>query len=87
MLRATLALFLLLLGSCAAFDFTEAECRGMDWEQRGYADGFGGNSPQDLRLARQCGRFGVEVRQAEYFKGWNAGHDEWYRLMGSIGID
>jgi hypothetical protein len=84
---ARIGLAALLLASCAAFDYTEAECRGMNWQRRGYADGFGGNSPQDLRLARQCGRFGVAVPEAEYFKGWNAGYDEWYRLMGSIGID
>jgi hypothetical protein len=75
-----------MLAGCAAFDFTEAECRGMDWQRRGYADGFGGSSPQNLRLERQCGRFGVAV-PAAYFTGWEAGHDEWYRLMGSIGID
>jgi hypothetical protein len=78
---------LLLLAGCAGFGFTEAECRGMDWERRGYADGFGGSPPQDLRLASACGRFGVAVPKAEYFKGWQAGYDEWYRQMGSIDVD
>ena len=45
-----------LLCGCAAFSFTEAECRSMNWQQRGYADGYGGHPPQDLRLARECGR-------------------------------
>jgi hypothetical protein len=32
-------------------------------------------------------RFGAAVPEAEYFRGWNAGYDEWYRQMGSIGLD
>jgi hypothetical protein len=76
-----------LLSGCAAFTFTEAECRGMNWHQRGYADGYGGHPPQDLRLARECGRVGVQVSQAHYLEGWRAGYDEWYRLIGSMGID
>ena len=85
--RLAVAAALLMLAGCAGVGFTEAECRGMDWQRRGYADGFGGNSPQDLRLSRACGRFNVAMSQADYLKGWEAGHDEWYRLMGSIGID
>jgi len=37
--------------------------------------------------ARECRRFGVEVPEPEYFRGWRAGYDEWYRLIGSIGLD
>lgn len=66
---------------------SEAECRSINWQQRGYADGFGGHPPQDLRLARECGRFGIQVSESRYFEGWHAGYDEWYRLMGSIGLD
>jgi Protein of unknown function (DUF2799) len=87
MARTCAALLLALAAGCSALNFTEAECRGMNWQQRGYADGFGGHPPQDLRLARECGRFGVPVAESEYFAGWRAGHDEWYRLMGSVGLD
>jgi hypothetical protein len=76
---------LALLGGCVLFPLSEAECKGVNWERRGYADGFGGHPQQYLRLASECKqRFGVEVPEAEYSKGWLAGYDEWYRLIGSI---
>jgi hypothetical protein len=74
----------LLLSGCALWPLSEADCRVASWQQRGYDDGFGGHPPQYLRLARECPRFGVEVAEAEYFKGWRAGHDEWDRLIGSM---
>jgi hypothetical protein len=75
---APLALtFACILAGCAA------DCRDSNWRSRGYADGFGGNPPQDLRLAPACAGFS----QAAYLEGWRDGYDEWYRLMGSIGLD
>lgn len=74
----------LFLSGCAVWPLGEADCKGVNWQQRGYDDGFGGHPPQYLRLARECPRFGVEVPEAEYFKGWRAGHDEWDRLIGSM---
>jgi Protein of unknown function (DUF2799) len=59
----------------------------MNWRERGYDDGFGGHPPQDLRLASACGRVGIRVSESEYLEGWRAGYDEWYRLIGSMGID
>lgn len=73
-----------LLAGCALFPLQEADCRGVDWARRGYADGFGGHPPQDLRLERECRRYGVQVSEAEYLKGWRDGYDEWYRLIGSM---
>jgi hypothetical protein len=73
------------LGGCALFPLSEAECRGVDWRSQGYADGFGGHPRQDMRLVPECReRFGVEVNREEYLAGWDAGHDEWYRLIGSM---
>ena len=77
------ALVLPACAGCAVFPLTEADCRPASWELRGYADGYGGHPQQYLRLARECPRLGVEVSEADYFKGWNAGYDEWYRLIGS----
>jgi len=78
-------LTLALLGGCAFFPLSEAECKGVSWESRGYADGYGGHPQQYSRLSSECKqRFGVDVPEAEYFKGWWAGYDEWYRLIGSI---
>ena len=57
------------------------------WQQRGYDDGYFGNNPQDLRLAQECARFGVQIAQSEYLAGWRDGHDEWDRLIGSYGQD
>lgn len=57
----------------------------MDWVKRGYADGFGGHPQQYLRIERECRqRFGVAVPEAEYFRGYRDGYDEWYRTRGSI---
>jgi hypothetical protein len=78
-------LLLTLLAGCVLFPLSEAECNGVSWERRGYADGFGGHPQQYSRLSSECKqRFGVEVPEAEYFKGWRAGYDEWYRLIGSM---
>jgi hypothetical protein len=78
------ALFLFLAG-CALFPLQESDCRGVDWRQRGYADGFSGSHRQDLRYFSECKeRYGVEVPQAEYLAGWRDGHDEWDRIIGSM---
>lgn len=81
------AALLALAAGCAAFGMSEAECRGADWRARGYDDGYFGNPPQDLRLAKLCAAFGVQPNQEAYLAGWRDGHDEWDRLMGSINMD
>ena len=86
MARFASGLLSALLAGCAVFPITEADCR-VNWEQRGYADGFGGHPPQDLRLARECGRLGIQISESEYLMGWRAGYDEWYRLIGSIDMN
>jgi hypothetical protein len=63
---------LLLLAGCAV------DCADRDWHARGYRDGFGGHPTQVVRLQQHCG-----MPEAEYLKGWAAGHDEWDRLIGS----
>lgn len=73
-------LIMFLLGGCAAFELTDADCRGANWYQRGEQDGFGGHPPQDLRITQQCARHGILVAQADYLKGWALGHDEHRRL-------
>jgi hypothetical protein len=73
------------LGACGTL--SESECRSMDWRARGYQDGYFGHPPQDMRLAPACARYGVRLPEAEYLAGWRGGHDEWDRLMGSVGPD
>jgi Protein of unknown function (DUF2799) len=74
-----------LAAGCALFPLSEAECKGVNWERRGYADGYGGHPQQYSRLSSECkSRFGVEVPEAEYFKGWRDGYNEWDRLWGSM---
>jgi hypothetical protein len=73
-----------LLAGCALAPLQEADCRSGDWRGRGYADGYAGAHPQDMRLIPECrSRYGMEIDRAEYLKGWEAGHDEWERLIGS----
>ena len=86
-MQRAVATFFLLLAGCAVFPLTEADCKPASWERRGYADGFGGHPPQDLRLARECGRLGIRISESDYMKGWRDGYDEWYRLIGSIGLN
>jgi hypothetical protein len=87
MARAASIVVACLLASCALFPLKQSDCVGVDWRQRGYADGLSGTYPQDLRLVEECRRlYGVEVPQEEYLAGWRDGHDEWDRLMGSIGV-
>ena len=84
-MRKLPACLLLLATGCALFPLDESECRGVDWQKRGYADGFGGHLSQSMRLSSECKqRFGVEVPEEEYLKGWREGYDEWYRIMGSM---
>lgn len=77
-----LALASLLLSGCALFPFEESDCRGVNWQTRGYRDGYTGQPQQYSRLVWECTRFGVEVSEAEYFKGWYDGRFEYDRLMG-----
>jgi hypothetical protein len=74
LLRPAALILLGLAGGCAV------DCTRSDWRQRGYADGFGGHPPQDLRIERHCPAFS----QASYLEGWRDGYDEWYRLIGSM---
>ena len=69
---------------CALFPLEEADCRGVDWQRRGYADGYGGHPQQYSRLSSACERFGVQVAEADYFSGWRDGNDECYRIMCSM---
>ena len=71
MLRLAL---LLLLSGCAV------DCTNLDWQGRGYRDGYDGHPPQDLRLVQQCAARGVQVSQADYLKGYAVGYDEHLRL-------
>jgi hypothetical protein len=73
-----------LLSGCALWPLSEADCREVSWQRRGYDDGYFGHPPQDLRLASECSRFGIQVADTEYLKGWAAGHDEWDRTRGSM---
>ena len=73
-----------LAAGCALFPLKEQECVGVNWEKRGYADGFGGHPQQFLRLQQECPRFGVTVSEEDYFRGWKDGHNEWDRLIGSM---
>jgi hypothetical protein len=84
--RAGAALAIALLAACSALQFTEAECRGMNWYERGEQEGFGGHPSQIMRLTQQCAKHGVAVPESDYLKGWEAGHDEWYRINGSMGM-
>lgn len=82
------ALGVLALAGCALFPLSEADCRPSSWRSAGYADGFSGAHPQDLRLVPECReRYGVEVNRDEYLKGWADGHDEWDRTQGSVDVD
>ena len=50
MLRIAFFFCALLLGGCALFPVSEAECRPPSWRQVGYDDGYFGSIHQDLRF-------------------------------------
>jgi hypothetical protein len=79
------ALLLGFLWGCAFFPLSEAECKPESWHERGYDDGFGGHPPQDLRLTKECRRFGVEVSGTDYLAGYGLGRLEWEGLR--MGMD
>lgn len=84
-MKAGVGLCLVWLGGCALWPLSEAECRPASWRASGYAHGFSGAPPQDLRMVPECRRrYGIEAPQEEYLAGWRDGHDEWDRLMGSL---
>ena len=82
--KTVVGLLVLILGGCALFPLSEADCRPASWRQRGYDDGYFGNNPQDMRLAQECARYSIQVPSPEYLAGWREGHDEYDRLMGSF---
>jgi hypothetical protein len=74
-----------MVASCALFPLTEAECKPASWREVGYAHGFSGGHMQDLRLVPECReRYGVAVDLEQYSAGWQEGHLEWDRLIGSF---
>jgi hypothetical protein len=76
---------LALLGGCALFPLSEADCNAADWRARGYEHGYLGQSRQDMRLIPECRqRYGLEINRSEYLAGWADGYDEWYRILGSM---
>ena len=78
-------MLLLFVAGCSVFPLKESDCRGVNWRTRGYADGYSGAFRQDLRLVPECKeRYGVDVAVDQYEAGWRDGHDEWYRLIGSM---
>jgi hypothetical protein len=82
--KTVVGLLVLILGGCALFPLSEADCRPASWRQRGYDDSYFGNNPQDMRLAQGCVRHGIEVPSQDYLAGWREGYDEYDRLMGSF---
>ena len=85
MLRLLMVMTACLLAGCALFPLEQSDCVGVDWRERGYADGLSGAHPQDMRLVEECRRrYAVDVPQNEYLAGWRDGHDEWDRVIGSM---
>jgi hypothetical protein len=83
-MRCSACALVVLISGCALWPLGEADCKGVNWRQRGYDDGFGGAPPQDLRLIKECRqRFGVEVPQEEYLSGYRDGYYEYERLQSS----
>jgi hypothetical protein len=87
-MRSLALLLLLSLAGCALFPLSEADCKPSSWRSVGYADGYSGANPQDLRLIPECReRYGVTVDRDEYLAGWKDGHDEWDRIQGSMSLE
>ena len=62
-----------LLWGCASF--TERDCRTADWYYLGEQDArTHGLQPQINRIVFQCQKFGVQVPEKDYMRGWYDGN-------------
>ena len=68
-----------LLSGCAGF--TEPDCRSANWYYLGEQDARShGLQPQINRIVFQCQKFGVQVPEKEYMRGWYDGNQQ--RALG-----
>ena len=64
-----------LLSGCASF--TEQECRTANWHYLGEQDArTHGLQPQIHQIVHQCAKFGVQVPENEYMRGWYDGDQQ-----------
>lgn len=64
-----------LLAGCAGF--TEQGCRSANWYYLGEQDArTHGLQPQINRIVFQCQKFGVQVPEKEYMRGWYDGDQQ-----------
>ena len=62
-----------LLWGCASF--TEHDCRTADWHYLGEQDArTHGLQPQINQIVFQCQKFGVQVPEKDYMRGWYDGN-------------
>ena len=65
----------LLPWGCAGF--TEQDCRTANWHYLGEQDArTHGLQPQINRIVHQCAKFGVQVPETEYMRGWYDGNQQ-----------
>jgi hypothetical protein len=68
-----------LVAGCAGF--TEQDCRSANWYYLGEEDArTHGLQPQIDRIVFQCQKFGVQVPEQEYMRGWY--HGDQQRALG-----
>ena len=61
-----------LLWGCA--NFTDQHCRTANWRQLGEQDArTHGLPPQIDQIVHQCAKFGVQVPETDYMRGWREG--------------
>jgi hypothetical protein len=64
-----------LLSGCASF--SEQECRTADWYYLGEQDArTHGLQPQIDQIVHQCRKFGVQVPEKDYLRGWYEGDQQ-----------
>jgi hypothetical protein len=64
-----------LLSGCASF--TESDCRSANWRYLGEQDArTHGLQPQISQIVFQCQKFGVQVPETEYMRGWYDGNQQ-----------
>lgn len=69
----------LLLWGCAGF--TEHDCQTANWHYLGEQDArTHGLQPQINQIVHQCAKFGVQVPETEYMRGWYDGNQQ--RALG-----
>lgn len=75
------AVALLVLAGCALLNESQCHADADQWTWRGEYDAVQGDQPWIWAYARTCDKYGVDVDEQAYLKGWDIGHAAFERRV------